>query len=460
MQSYNGFNMDQANINKYRSLVAGVETAVPLDNGKFVTAINFDNAATTPPFKSVIKDMSEFLPWYSSIHRGKGYKSQLSTDIYEQGRKVIIEFVNGDEDNDIVIYSKNTTDSVNMLAYVLSQQKNGKDVVLSTWMEHAANDLPWRDKFNIDYVGIDEFGRLDMSDLELKLRKYGNRIKLLAVTGVSNVTGYINDIYKISHLAHQYGTQIFVDGAQLIPHMKLDMKPYGSKEHIDFLAFSAHKMYAPYGAGVLIGPKTTFETGLPYAQGGSAISIVTHDRIMWEQPPMKDEAGTPNLLGVVAMIAAVKQLQQIGMDNALAHEKKLLNYAHDKIKRISGITLYNYPDKQDTIGVIPFNIEGVHHSLVSAILSYEAGIAVRNGFFCAHPYCERLLGYSEKDMEIFFENSDMPFPGMVRASFGLYNNYNEIDRFVNCLAIINQNKDYFINKYGSSRSQYNIKNQV
>lgn len=460
MQSYNGFNMDQANINKYRSLVAGVETAVPLDSGKFITAVNFDNAATTPPFKSVIKDISDFLPWYSSIHRGKGYKSQLSTDIYEQGRKVIIEFVNGDEDNDIVIYSKNTTDSINMLAYVLSQQKNGKDVILSTWMEHAANDLPWRDKFNIDYVDIDELGRLDMSDLELKLRKYGNRIKLLAVTGVSNVTGYINDIYKIAHLAHQYGTQIFVDGAQLIPHMKLDMKQYGSKEHIDFLAFSAHKMYAPYGAGVLIGPKTIFETGLPYAQGGSAISIVTHNRILWEQPPMKEEAGTPNLLGVVAMISAVKQLQKIGMDNALAHEKKLLSYAHNRIKKIGGITLYNYPDKQDTIGVIPFNIEGVHHSLMSAILSYEAGIAVRNGFFCAHPYCERLLGYSEKDMELFFENCDTPFPGMVRASFGLYNNYNEIDRFVNCLSVISQNKDYFISKYGSSRSQYNIKNQV
>ena len=460
MQSYSEDNIKQANINKYRNLVVGVETPVPLDNGRYATAVNFDNAATTPPFKSVVRDINDFLPWYSSIHRGKGYKSQLSTDIYEQGRKVITQFVNGDEDSDIVIYSKNTTDSINILADVLSQQKNGRDVVLSTWMEHAANDLPWRDKFNVDYVDIDEFGRLDMDDLERKLSKYADRLKLLAVTGVSNVTGYINDIYKIAILAHQYGTQIFVDGAQLIPHMKLDMKSYESKEHIDFLAFSAHKMYAPYGAGVLIGPRTTFDTGLPYAQGGSAISLVTHDRIKWEPPPMKDEAGTPNLLGVVAMISAVKQLQKIGMDNTLAHEKKLLNYAYDKIKRIGGITLYNYPDKQDTIGVIPFNLEGVHHSLMSAILSYEAGIAVRNGFFCSHPYCERLLGYSQKDMEIFFKNEDIQFPGMVRASFGLYNNYNEIDRFVNCLAVISQNKDYFINKYGSSRSQYNIKNQV
>lgn len=444
----------------YRNMVVGADTIIPLDNGRYVTAINLDNAATTPPFKAVAKEVDNFLPWYSSIHRGKGYKSALSTDIYESGRDLIKSFVNADKDKDIVIYTKNTTDAINLLAYILSQQKDGRDTILSTWMEHAANDLPWRDKFRMEYVDIDQYGRLSLDDLEQKLKKYGNRVKLVTVTGVSNVTGYINDVEAIARLVHQYGTQILVDGAQMVPHVRVDMKPLGSPEHIDYLTFSAHKMYAPYGAGALIGSKKSFEPGIPYCEGGSAIKIVTHGRIWWEEPAQKDEAGTPNLLGIVALLAAIKTLNKIGMDNAFNHEKKLFDYAYARMLSIPGIKLYNYPEKQETIGVIPFNMEGVQHGLMSAILSYEAGIAVRNGFFCSHPYCERLLGYSEKDMDYFFDNPDAHFPGIVRASLGIYNTCNEIDRFIYALKEIAGNKKYYVDKYSNSRSMYRIKNEV
>ncbi len=453
-------NRPTINVNQYRDMVLGVNTRVPLDNGTYTTAINFDNAATTPPFYSVEKDVKEFLPWYSSIHRGKGYKSTFSTEVYENGRNIIKSFVNADNENDVVIYTKNTTNSINILAYVLSQQKDGRDVVLSTWMEHAANDLPWRDKFLVDYVEVDEFGRLCLDNLNEKLNKYKNRVKLVTVTGASNVTGYINDIHTIAAMAHRHGTQIHVDGAQLVPHVAVDMKPFDNEEHIDYLSFSAHKMYAPYGGGALIGPKTAFEAELPYCEGGSAIKLVTHEQIWWEEPPQKDEAGTPNLIGIVAMVSAIKTMSKIGMDNAYRHEKSLLNYAYDKMKNIPGIKFYNHPDKQETIGVIAFNIEGVHHSLMSAILSYEAGIAVRNGYFCSHPYCENLLGYSAKDMEALMKDPNSLFPGIVRVSFGLYNNFSEIDKFVYSLNQIAMNKKYYTDKYSNSRGRYNIKNEV
>lgn len=444
----------------FRNLVVGQEVQCPLANGTYRTVINFDNAATTPSFRSVLKSINDFSNIYSSVHRGKGYKSILSSDIYEQGRDIIKGFVNADIEEDTVIYTKNTTDSINTLAYVLNEQKDGKDVILSTWMEHAANDLPWRDKFKVVYVETDESGRLSLDDLESKLKKYNGKIKLVTVAGASNVTGYINPIYEIAKLAHKSGVKILVDGAQLIPHAPFDMKPFGAQEHIDYLAFSAHKMYAPFGTGVLIGPKETFRSGNPYCQGGSAISLVTHKNIQWEDPPQKDEAGTPNLMGVIALVAAVNTLRSIGMDIISRKESELYDYAVRKMVSVPGIRFFSDFSKKDTISIIPFNMDGVHHKLMAAILSHEAGIAVRTGFFCAHPYCEKLLGLTEKDMEPYFKNPELPLPGISRISFGLYNNFNEIDQLIYALNTIAANKNYFVKKYGSNKEVYRIRNDV
>lgn len=446
--------------NPFRKLVAGVDTEVPLSDGTYTTAINLDNAATTPPFLSVMEQINKFAPWYSSIHRGKGYKSRISTDIYENGRDIIKNFVKADKKKDIVIYTKNTTDSINILSYVLSQKKEDKNVVLSSWMEHAANDLPWRDKFVVDYIEVDKSGRLVLDDLEAKLRKYNRKVKLVTVTAASNVTGYINPIHEIARLAHKYKTKVLIDAAQFVPHGSIDMKPFGSDEHIDYLVFSSHKMYAPFGAGVLIGPKDDFEYGLPYAQGGSAIRLVTHKKIDWEEPPAKDEAGTPNLMGIVALLQAIKTFEFIGISKVDEYEKRLHQYAYNKIVGISGIKMYSDFKKDDTISIIPFNIEGIHHQVISKILSFEFGIAVRNGFFCSHPYCERLLGYSEKNMAHYFKNQEALMPGMVRASIGMYNTFKEMDRLHNSLNIIAMNKDYYIEKYENNREYYKIKNHV
>jgi selenocysteine lyase/cysteine desulfurase len=433
--------------NPYANLVVGAKTRVPLGNGNTVPSINFDNAATTPPFYSVLKEVNRFSQWYSSIHRGAGYKSKYSSDVYEEARTLVQDFVHSDPSHDVVIFTKNTTESVNLLSYVLSQQKKTKPVVLSTWMEHSSNDLPWKEHFTVDYVEIDSKGRLSIDDLEQKLIQHKGSVALVSVTGAANVTGYLNPIHEIATMAHEYGAQIMVDGAQLVPHAPVDMKPISSNEHIDYLVFSAHKMYAPFGTGVLIGPKETFADTLPLLLGGSTFRLYTHQQIQWNPPPQKDEAGTPNLMGVVALSAAIRTLRSLNMHDVFQHEVFLYDYAVQGMQKIPDIQFYCDPSNHDTISIIPFNLQGIPHQLMANILANEAGISVRNGFFCAHPYCERLLSLSPSDMEYYFEHPNAPLPGMVRVSFGLYNTIHEINQFLRTLEKVSNNKSYYFKKY-------------
>jgi len=411
----------------YRHLVVGADSKIPLSNGKLTTAINFDNAASTPPFVSVMEEIVKFSTMYSSIHRGTGYKSQLSSQLFEDARSIVLKFVNADPLHDTVIFVKNTTEAINKLSYRLWEGKK-KSVILSTYMEHHSNDLPWRNKFQVDYVQTDASGKLSLEDLESKLIKHKGNVKLVTVTGASNVTGYVNPIHKIAELAHRYRAKILVDGAQLVPHTAVNMKPKNALQHIDYLAFSAHKMYAPFGTGVLIGPKETFRQGIPEIVGGGTAETVTHDWVVWENPPHNEEAGSPNVMGVVALIAAIKTLTALGMENIDHYENQLTNYANLKLKSIPGITLYSQTSiDEPRIGVIPFNIQGITHERVATVLSNQAGIAVRTGCFCTQPYIQRLLAISPKHMEFYRKNVDAPRPGVVRISFGLYNDFSEID---------------------------------
>lgn len=411
----------------YRHLVVGTDIKVPLYNGQLATAINFDNAASTPPLVSVIEEIVKFSAMYSSIHRGTGYKSQFSSNLFEEARSIVLKFVNADPLKDTVIFVKNTTEAINKLAYRLWEGKK-KQVILSTCMEHHSNDLPWRNKFQVDYVQIDPYGKLSIEDLESKLIKHKGNVKLVTVTGASNVTGYVNPIHKIAELAHRYRAKILVDGAQLVPHCGINMRPVNPLQHIDYLAFSAHKMYAPFGIGVLIGPKETFKQGISEIVGGGTAETVTHEWVVWDNPPHKEEAGSPNVMGVVALVAAIKTLTTVGMKNIDHYETQLTNYANSKLKSIPGITLYSQtaPD-EPRIGVIPFNIKGIAHERVATFLSNQAAIAVRTGCFCTQPYIQRLLSISPKQMEFYRRNVNTPRPGMVRISFGLYNDFAEID---------------------------------
>lgn len=429
--------MDYSNLTtRFRGLIEGSETRITLEDRRLVQYINFDNAATTPPFKIVLQEIMNFAPWYSSVHRGTGYKSKFTSDFYENSRKEVLNFVSGDTNEQIVIYVKNTSEAINKLSNRL-KKKDGRDIILSTDMEHHSNDLPWRKKFKVNYIEVDEAGKLSMEDLRNKLKLLGHRTALVTVTGASNVTGYINDIYEIAELAHQYGAEVFVDGAQLVPHVPVNLGRLGDPRHIDYIAFSAHKMYAPFGTGVLIGPKETFQEGDPDYMGGGTVDTVTHKIVTWAEPPEKEEAGSPNVIGVVALIAAIRMLNSIGMFNIQNYESSLMEYGLEKLKLIPDIILYGGTESNDKVGIIPFNIRNMNDEVSANILSNEAGIAVRNGCFCAQPYMRKLLRLPE----------DADRGGMVRISFGLYNSINEIDNLVSVLKYIVQNKSYYNEKY-------------
>ena len=439
--------VQRANNPQYQDLVVGTDVLVPLRNGQLVKSINFDNAATTPPFHAVLQEIIALCPWYASVHRGSGYKSQYISRYYETARKVVASFIKADLEKDTVIFVKNTTEAINKVAHLLSSR--GEDqVILTTAMEHHSNDLPWRDKFHVDYISTDEEGQLSTEDLLNKLNKYGERVRLVAITGASNVTGHKNPIHKIASLTHQYQAEILVDGAQLVPHAPVDMKSHSSSEHIDYLVFSSHKMYAPFGIGVLIGPLQALSNNPPHMPGGGTVNIVTPKEVIWNELPHREEAGTPNLMGVAALTAAIRSLQLLGLENIEAYECQLMEYALHRLKLIPGMKLYgNYQNLRNRVSIISFNLEGIPHDLLAKILSMEGGISVRNGCFCAQPYVQGLLNISEEEIKERMNDLTLPHPGMVRVSFGCYNTYEEIDCFANLLISIALHRPYYLALY-------------
>jgi selenocysteine lyase/cysteine desulfurase len=423
----------------YRTYFVGLDTQVPLLDGSRVPYVNLDNAASTPSLLHVQDTVNRFLQYYSSVHRGTGFKSQLSTHAYESARRQVLDFVGADSESFFCIFGKNTTEAVNKLARRFPFI-SGKDVVLVSMMEHHSNDLPWRAEAQVVHVNLLPDGRLDESDFDQKLAAYEGQIALVAITGASNVTGYINPIHRLARKAHAAGAQIMVDAAQLGPHRRISMGTLDDPEHIDFLTLSAHKMYAPFGAGALIGRRDIFEQGEPDMRGGGEVEIVTLDRVVWSEPPERDEAGSPNTIGAVAMAAAAAQLMMIGMDAVAEHEAELTAYALEQFRTISGLRIYgdaNPENARQRLGVIPINLEGISHYLLAAILGHEYGIGVRNGCFCAHPYMLFLMGVSDSEAEevrsMIIRGDRRDVPGMVRVSFGLYNTFEDIDRLVSAL---------------------------
>jgi len=417
-----------------RDLFVGTEVEVPVLDGGRRRYINFDNAASTPPLKSVRDGIASFLDHYASVHRGTGFKSQLSTWAYEQARLQVLHFVGADEDVHVCLFGKNTTDALNKLAHRLPLGLN--DVVLTTEMEHHSDDLPFRGVAHVAHAAVLPDGRLDESDFDRLLETYRGRVRLVTVAGASNVTGYLNPIHRLAAKAHAAGAWIAVDAAQLAPHRPIDMRPLDDPEHIDFLAISAHKLYAPFGSGALIGRRDFFERGDPDQRGGGTVEIVTLDEVVWAEPPDREEAGSPNVVGAVALGLALRQLTEVGMGTVAAHEAELTAHALRRLRQVPGVRIFgdNRPEAAaDRLGAIPFLLEGVSHFLVAAALGYEHGIGVRSGCFCAHPYVLRLLGLSPDEARAVRDrmaaHDKREMPGMVRISFGLYNTREEVDRF-------------------------------
>lgn len=423
----------------YRSLFVGLDTPVPLLDGSQRVYVNLDNAASTPSFLAVKESVDAFLDYYSSVHRGMGFKSQVSTHAYEAARQAVLDFVGADSRRDVCIFGKNTTEAINKLARRFPFTRE-RDTVLVSLMEHHSNDLPWRVAANVVHIQVTPEGRLDMADFEAKIARYGQRLALVAVTGGSNVTGFINPVYDLAEKAHAAGASILIDCAQLAPHRKVDMLPHQDPRHLDFVTLSAHKLYAPFGTGALVGPRDMFDAGEPEYRGGGQVDIVTEDSVVWSSAPERDEAGSPNTVGAVALAAAVRQFQAVGMAQVAAHEAELTAYALPRLRQVPGLHIYGDQDPAraaSRLGVIPVLLDGISHFHLAAILSYEFGIGVRNGCFCAHPYLLQLLGvkneHAQHVRQHILEGDRREVPGLVRISFGLYNQEAEIDCLVDAL---------------------------
>jgi selenocysteine lyase/cysteine desulfurase len=410
--------------------LVGDDMVVPCLDGTERRYVNLDSAASTSALPAVAEAVARFVPEYSSVHRGAGYKSRRATAAYEEARTAFLAFAGGDPGRDVAIVCRNTTEAVNHLAYRL--RLDSGDVVLTTVVEHHANLLPWGRVATRRYVECGPDGTFSVDDVVAGLEARPAP-RLLAVTGASNVTGWLPDLAGVMAAAHERGVPVVVDAAQLAPHRRV---PAGA----DYVAFSGHKLYAPFGAGALVGARDTFADGDPFLAGGGAVDLVDLDEVVWSAPPEREEAGSPNVVGAVALHAAIEELGRIGWEALVAHEAALSRRLRAGLAAIEGVRLLGPSLGTETLAIASFVVEGAHHALVAARLSAEHGIGVRHGCFCAHPYLIRLLGLRHEEVERYRQalrrGDHRTMPGAVRASCGIGTTEADVDALLGAVAAI------------------------
>lgn len=408
-----------------RAVGAGVR--LPCLDGVERPYVDLDGAASTPASVAVSAAVDAFLPSYSSVHRGAGYKSRLSTTAYEAARHLALRHAGREGGTHTAIICRNTTEALNHLAYRLRLEPD--DVVLTTVVEHHANLLPWARYSRRRYVECGTDGTFSIEDVVAGLDAKPHP-KVLAVTGASNVTGWLPPVDELCIEAHARGVTVVLDAAQLAPHRPVPDGP-------DFIAWSGHKMYAPFGAGALVGPFAAFTDGEPFLAGGGAVELVDLDEVLWTDPPEREEAGSPNVVGAVALGAAIEQLAQIGWDAIARHESALAGRLRRGLAAIEGVRVLGPSSDVDTLPVATFTVEGMHHGLVAARLATEFGIGVRHGCFCAHPYLIRLLGLGCDGVATarsqVLRGDRRRIPGAVRASAGLTTTLADVDALSDAL---------------------------
>jgi selenocysteine lyase/cysteine desulfurase len=405
--------------------LVGDDVLVPCGDGRDRRYVNLDSAASTNALAAVTQSVNEFLPSYSSVHRGAGYKSRRATHRYEEARVAALDFAGRQHDgDDIAIVCRNTTEAINHLAYRLRLSPH--DTIVTTVIEHHANLLPWARLCRRRYVECGADGTFDLDDVTDAL-DLSPRPKLLTVTGASNVTGWLPPIDDIIVAAHDRDIPTLVDAAQLAPHHALPAAA-------DYLVWSGHKMYAPFGAGILLGPRRSFTEGDPFLAGGGAVDLVDLDEVAWTEPPEREEAGSPNVVGAVALHAAIGELGHIGWQAIGAHDRELSTRLRHGLAAIDGINLLGPDLAVDTLPLATFTVDGLHHALVAARLSVEHGIGVRHGCFCAHPYLLRLLDLTPEQVAVYHAavraGDRRATPGAIRASAGLSTSHADIDLFL------------------------------
>ncbi len=378
-------------------------------NGK--PLVYLDNAATTQKPLPVIHRISDYyLKENSNVHRGVHHLSRVATEAYENARKYVADFINAKESKEI-IFTRGTTESINLLATVFSPWIQAGDEIVVSGMEHHSNLVPWqqlckKNKARLKILPVNLNGTLD---LNLLVKMLTPKVKLLAVTHLSNVLGTINPVKEIVRLSHEKGIPVLLDGAQGIAHTQVDVQDMD----VDFYAFSGHKIYAPMGIGVLYGRSSWLQKLPPYQFGGEMIDEVSFEKATFNELPYKYEAGTPNVAGALGLEAALRYVNKTGWKDILKHEDTLMRYATEKLENIDGMRIIGRA--KNKAAVISFLIHDIHPFDLGTLLD-QMGIAVRTGHHCVQPlmdfYC---------------------IPGTVRASFGLYNTKEEIDIFAEAI---------------------------
>ncbi|CAL9630165.1 putative cysteine desulfurase [Streptomyces sp. enrichment culture] len=410
--------------------VLGRDVTVPLVTGGEVTYAALDYAASAPALQRVWDDVAAYAPYYGSVHRGAGYLSQLSTDLFENARRTVAEFLDCRED-DQVVFTRSTTDSLNLLAAALPA--DCRVFVFET--EHHAALLPWRGA-QVTCLDAPRSPREAVETLERALADrdpYGPA--LVCVTGASNVTGELWPVRELTAAAHAHGARIVLDAAQLAPHHQVSVADLD----VDWVAFSGHKLYAPFGSGVLAGRADWLRAAEPYLAGGGASRKVSRRQdggvdVEWHDSAARHEAGSPNVIGAYALASACKALTEAGFDTLVAREQYLVRAVREGLADVPEVRFLSlFGDDAPRVGVLSFVVEGWNSSHFAAALSAEYGIGVRDGLFCAHPLVRTLLGSDPQSQGAC--GSPEAAPGekslnAIRVSFGAGTPDEHVERFV------------------------------
>ncbi|MCD2186766.1 aminotransferase class V-fold PLP-dependent enzyme [Actinomycetospora soli] len=408
-----------------------------LPDGRSVPVAQLNNAATTPPLQAVLDAVTAMLGSYGALHRGAGPRARVTVELVEEATAAIRRFLGAPADHDL-LFTTNTSAAINQLARLL--ELGPDDVVVTSEIEHTSNNLPWRlqSAARVVEVRADDTGALDLGHLAETLHGLRGRVRLVAVTGASNLTGHRPDLVTLASLAHDAGALLFVDAAQLAPHRAIDMAAAG----VDALAFSAHKVYAPFGLGVLALPRTLLDRA-PVDPGGGSIDMLDDDAVLWAPPGERHQTGTWNATGIVALGAAATALLDTGWPAVEAHERALTAYLVHQLAGTPGVRLAVEEESyrtEDRIGAVPFHVEGRHHALVASVLEAEHGVEVRAGTICNHRLVRRWVGAEDAEqarvVAAIAAGDRLASYGVVRASLGLQNTRADVDRLVAGLTAI------------------------
>lgn len=448
-----------------RTAFLGRDTRYPLADGTTAPRTYLDSAASNLRLQVADEIVNDALAHYANEHSQLHYGARIMTELCTRAHQIVLDFVGASDDYTAIFCGSGVTAGLNRMARVLTDRRPERDVVITTLMEHHANDLPHRKHAGeVVHVPLEtdpdgEAGRIDMAALRSAVQEHADRLNYIAVTAASNVTGIINPVHEVARIAHDAGALVVVDAAQSAAHTPLAVTGRGEGEELDVVCMSGHKIYAPGSPGVIVARKELFAGREPEEVGGGIVERVEEeDYTVTDRLPEREEAGTPNIPGALLLGATLYLMGRIGMDVIEEDERELAQYAMERFADVPGLHLYGSHrlEVADRIGVLSFNLEHLPHGLVAAALNDYYGIAMRNQCFCAQPFVRRLLGrvgggagdscLDGTDVDAERNRSDRQ-PGMVRASLGLYNTKSDIDNAVDALTDIATRPQFYRERY-------------